>query len=332
MNDKVTTPDETLEALRRAEQKYRSIFEHCLEGIFQTTPEGKYISANPALARMYGYTSAEELIADLTDISWQLYVQAGRRAEFIQLVRDNGSVLEFESQIYRRDRSVIWISESARVVRDEVSGQVLYYEGMVQDITRRRAAEEERDQANERLSVQYAVARTLAEVRHLGEASRKIVQSICETVGFEFGDIWRVDSEANLLRCVDIWHIPGIAADDFVEATKRTTFEAGVGLPGRVWSSRKAFWIPEVYAESTLPRAALALKAGLRGAFAFPIMQGSEVIGVMEFFGKRVHPPDDGLLSMLSGLGTQIGSFVHREQLANQLERYADAGTLGTGP
>ena len=325
MNDKVTAPDETLEALRRAEQKYRSIFEHCLEGIFQTTPEGKYISANPALAKMYGYASAEELIADLTDISWQLYVEPGRRAEFIQLVRDNGSVLEFESQIYRRDRSVIWISESARVVRDEVSGEVLYYEGMVQDITRRKAAEEERDQANARLSVQYAVARTLAEVRHLCEASRKIVQSICESVSWEYGDIWRVDSGVNALRCVDIWHIPGLAAEEFVDATKKTTYESGLGLPGRVWSSRKAFWIPEVSVESKLARAALALKAGLHGAFAFPIILGTDVIGVMEFFSKSVHPPDDELLSMLSALGTQIGSFVLREQLANQLKRYEES-------
>src|SRR5271166_4583752 len=325
MNDKVTTPDETLEALRRAEQKYRSIFENCLEGIFQTTPEGKYISANPALAKMYGYSSPEELIADLTDISWQLYVEPGRRAEFIQLVRDNGSVLEFESQIYRRDRSMIWISESARVVRDDVSGEVLYYEGMVQDISRRKAAEEERDQANARLSVQYAVARTLAEVRHLGEASRKIVQSICESVGWEYGDIWRVDSGVNALRCVDIWHIPGLAAEEFVDATKKTTYESGLGLPGRVWSSRKAFWIPEVSVESKLARAALAAKGGLHGAFAFPIMLGSEVIGVMEFFSRGIHLPDDDLLSMLAALGAQIGSFVLREQLANQLKRYEES-------
>src|SRR6201998_1868158 len=209
MNDQLNKTEETLEALRRAKQKYRSIFEHCLEGIFQTTPEGKYISANPALARMYGYESADELIADLTDITRQLYVQSGRRAEFIQLIRANGQVTDFESQIYRRDRSVIWISENARVVRDEVSGEVLYYEGMVQNITRRKAAEEERDQANARLSVQYAVARTLAEVRHLGEASKKIVQAICESVGWDFGDMWRVDPAANLLRCVDIWHAPG---------------------------------------------------------------------------------------------------------------------------
>src|ERR1700732_2259549 len=118
MNDQVKKTEETLEALRRAEQKYRSIFEHCLEGIFQTTPEGKYISANPALARMYGYDSPEELIEDLTDITRQLYVRPGRRREFTQLVRENGKLLDFESQIFRRDRSVIWISECARVVRD----------------------------------------------------------------------------------------------------------------------------------------------------------------------------------------------------------------------
>jgi PAS domain S-box-containing protein len=324
MNDQVKPNEETLEALRRAEQKYRSIFEHCLEGIFQTTLDGQYLSANPALARMYGYESVDELIADLTDINRQLYVLPGRRAEFIQLVREQGKVIDFESQIYRRDGSVIWISENARVVRDEVSDQALYYEGMVQDISRRKAAEEERDQANARLSVQYAVARTLAEVRHLGEASGKIVQTICESVGWDFGDLWRVDAAANVLRCFDIWHAPHFQAHEFIEATQRSTIPPGVGLPGRVWSSRKAFWIPEVGVDASFPRAALAAKGGLHGAFAFPIMLGSELIGVMEFFSRGMHLPDDDLLSMLAALGAQIGSFIDRERMADRLSRYAD--------
>ena len=325
MNDQAKHNEETLEALRLAEQKYRSIFEHCLEGIFQTTLDGQYLSANPALARMYGYESVDELIADLTDITRQLYVQVGRRAEFIQLVREQGKVIDFESQIYRRDGSVIWISENARLVRDEVSGEPLYYEGMVQDISRRKAAEEERDQANARLSVQYAVARTLAEVRHLGEASGKIVQAICESVGWDFGDLWRVDAGSNVLRCVDIWHAPEFHAHEFIDATQRTTIPPGVGLPGRVWSSRKAFWIPEVGLDENFPRAALAAKGGLHGAFAFPIMLGNEVIGVMEFFSSGIHLPDDDLLSMLAALGAQIGSFIQREQMADRLARYADA-------
>lgn len=324
MNDQVKHNDETLEALRRAEQKYRSIFEHCLEGIFQTTPDGQYLSANPALARMYGYESVDELIADLTDITRQLYVQAGRRAEFIQLVREQGQVIDFESQIFRRDGSMIWICENARVVHDEVSGEVLYYEGMVQDISRRKAAEAERDQANARLSVQYAVARTLAEVRHLGEASGKIVQSICESVGWDFGDLWRVDSAAGELYCVDIWHVPEFHAHEFINATQQTTIPPGIGLPGRVWSSRKAFWIPDVGLDENIPRAALAARGGLHGAFAFPIMLGGEVTGVMEFFSRGIHLPDDDLLSMLAALGAQIGSFIDRERMADRLARYAD--------
>jgi sigma-B regulation protein RsbU (phosphoserine phosphatase) len=147
--------EQTIEALRRAEQKYRSIFENATEGIFQTTAEGKYLSANPALARMYGYNSAGELLADLTDISRQLYVETDRRRKFTSAMRTHGRIEDFESEIYRRDGTVIWISENAHAVHDEVTGELLYYEGMVQDITRRKAAEEARRQAEENL-VRYA--------------------------------------------------------------------------------------------------------------------------------------------------------------------------------
>jgi PAS domain S-box-containing protein len=147
--------EETIEALRRAEQKYRSIFENATEGIFQTTPEGKYLSANPALARMYGYDSPSELLADLVDISRQLYVEPDRRRKFTLAMRNEGHIDDFESQIYRRDGTVIWISENAHAVHDELTGELLYYEGMVQDITRRKAAEEARKEAEENL-VRYA--------------------------------------------------------------------------------------------------------------------------------------------------------------------------------
>lgn len=130
------------EALARAETKYRSIFENALEGIFQTTPDGHYISANPALARIYGYNNVEELMAGLTDIEHQLYVDPSQRAEFVKLMQKYDSVKGFESQIYRRDGSIIWICESARAVRDE-NGTLLYYEGMVEDITEHKQVKEQ---------------------------------------------------------------------------------------------------------------------------------------------------------------------------------------------
>ncbi|AFZ20461.1 PAS domain S-box protein [Allocoleopsis franciscana] len=131
------------DALRQAEAKYRSIFENASEGIFQSTAKGHYLSANPALARLYGYSSPAELMERLTDIEHQLYVEPNQRTEFIRLLQENDAVLEFESQVYRKDGSVIWIAENARAVRDTNTGELLYYEGTVEDISERKRAKEQ---------------------------------------------------------------------------------------------------------------------------------------------------------------------------------------------
>jgi PAS domain S-box-containing protein len=126
---------------RRAEEKYRQIFENSVEGIFQTTIDGRFVIANPAMARMFGYDSPEELLANVSNIGEQLYVDAGRRAEFDELIRRHGFVSGFETQMYRTDGSVMWASTSARVVRDD-EGKVVGYEGTIEDITGRKQAEQ----------------------------------------------------------------------------------------------------------------------------------------------------------------------------------------------
>ncbi|NJS10020.1 MAG: response regulator [Microcoleus sp. CSU_2_2] len=126
--------------LLKAETKYRSIFENAVEGIFQTSPDGRHLSANNALAGIYGYDSCDQMLAELTDIGRQLYVNPNRRAEFVAVMGDRHEVSRFESQVYRRDGSRIWISENARSICDE-GGKILYYEGTVQDITDRKLAE-----------------------------------------------------------------------------------------------------------------------------------------------------------------------------------------------
>jgi len=137
----VSNHQRTEEALRQAEEMYRSIFENAREGIFQTTPDGHYLSANLMLAKIYGFATVEDLIASLGDISKQLYVDPTRRAEFARLMEKHEAITKFESQIYRQDGSVIWISENARTVRDG-KGRLLYYEGTVEDITEQKRAEE----------------------------------------------------------------------------------------------------------------------------------------------------------------------------------------------
>ncbi|MDB5324447.1 MAG: hypothetical protein JWM57_16 [Phycisphaerales bacterium] len=133
-----------------AEQRYRTIYENCIEGIFQTTLDGHYISVNPALTNIYGYDLADDLIRDFSDIGVQLYVDPGRRRQFVQDVQRDGIVTHFESQIRRRDGSIIWISENARAVRDG-DGVVAYYEGTVEDVTERRTAEKRLRRLNDQL-------------------------------------------------------------------------------------------------------------------------------------------------------------------------------------
>ncbi len=130
------------EALRRTEVKYRSIFENAIEGIYQSTFEGQFLSANPSLARIFGYDDADELIVMQSDIAMNLYVEQDRRAEFIRLLNENGEVTNFESQVRRRSGNIIWISENARVVKDN-RGDFLYIEGSVEDVTMRKKAEDQ---------------------------------------------------------------------------------------------------------------------------------------------------------------------------------------------
>jgi PAS domain S-box-containing protein len=137
-------------ALRLAEEKYRSIFENAVEGIFQVSSSGKFLSANPALAQIYGYDSPEELVATLQDVEHQLYVLPDRRTEFVRELERTGHISNFESEIYRRDRSRVWISEHARVVRHHSSDQILYYEGIVQDISLRKQMEKSLDEERQR--------------------------------------------------------------------------------------------------------------------------------------------------------------------------------------
>ncbi len=162
----ITQLKQTENALRQAEEKYRAIYENSVEGIFQTTRDGHFLSANPALARMYGFDDPQQLVTALTDIAHQLYVNPERREEFRQRVRQHGAVTGFESEIYRRDGSRIWISESARPVTD-AQGNFLYYEGTVDDITARKMVDMERERAREAaLETARTKAQFLANMSH----------------------------------------------------------------------------------------------------------------------------------------------------------------------
>ncbi len=138
----ITRRKQSEAATSAAEARYRSIFENAIEGIYQTTPSGQYLNFNPALARIYGYESSEDLRRGVSDIQRQLYVDPAKRNEFVTLMSEQGSVHNFEAQVYRKNGEVIWISENARAVYDD-DGSLLFYEGTVEDITDRKSYEQQ---------------------------------------------------------------------------------------------------------------------------------------------------------------------------------------------
>src|SRR5206468_2583192 len=159
----------------------------------------------------------------------------------------------------------------------------------------------------------------LAEAASLKEATPKILQAICHTTGWETGALWRLDAQQ--LRCVDTWHVPSISIPEFEAATRERSFSKGVGLPGRIWAQGEPAWISDLTRDENFPRAAVAAREGLRGAFGFPIVIAGDVLGVIEFFARQAREPDEELLRMMAVTGSQIGQFLERRRAHEEIRR-----------
>ena len=161
----------------------------------------------------------------------------------------------------------------------------------------------------------------LAESNTIGEATPQIIQGICESLGWDLGEIWVVDGPANVLRCLDIWAKPSLELEEFIEISQQTTFAPRVGLPGHVWSSDEPVWLIDVAHDLNFHRKHIANSAGLHTAFGFPVHSGNKTLGVMTFFNREIQEIDTDLLMIMTSIGNQVGQFIERKQAKEELHR-----------
>ncbi|MGH7726443.1 MAG: response regulator [Candidatus Eiseniibacteriota bacterium] len=180
---------------------------------------------------------------------------------------------------------------------------------------------EDRNRSKVALQAHATLLRILSESATIAEATPRLLQVVCESLGWHHGAVWRVDSKHNVLRCVESWRAPGPALSEFDAVSRNMTFAPGVGLPGRVWVLGEPVWVADVTRDSNFPRAPVAEREGLHAAIGVPIFLRRRFFGVVEFFSRQRLEPDDGLLAMMASLGRQVGQFIEHKRAQEELDQ-----------
>jgi signal transduction histidine kinase/DNA-binding response OmpR family regulator len=236
------------------------------------------------------------------------------------LTGDQGAA--FQALPVRSNDEVGVLTRAFNSMASEVRGQRETLEARVlhrtQDLSRANAAlaEEiiERKRTQQLQTTSQTLTRHLAESTSRDEVRPKILQALCEGLGWTVGVIWRLESGAEALRCVEVWLLPGAGCDRFGEVTRATTLTRGAGLPGRMWASGQPAWVEDVTTDQNFSRAQAALDCGLHTAFGFPVFYQNDLSGFVELFSLAIHPLDSELMLMGAALGSQIGQFIVRKQ------------------
>ncbi len=302
-------------ALRDSEERLRAILQTAVEGIITIDERGVVESMNPAAEKIFGFRAGELLGKKVNLLmpspdreQHDTYLANYLRTGHARIIGIGREVLGL-----RKDGSVFPMALAVSEVR--LAGRRLFT-GFIRDIS-------EQKQAEMRQRVLYATTRALAESATLAEAAPKILQGLCEKTGWSLGELWVVDPEARVLRYLATGRLPGIHATEFTARAAQVTFARGVGLPGRVWATGEPLWMNDVTQDASFVRGQPARRAGLHAAFAFPILLGEEVHGVMAFYSRELLVPDHELLEMFRDMGSQMGQFIKRKKAEEDLAALA---------
>jgi PAS domain S-box-containing protein len=288
--------------LRASETRFRTFVDHATDAFYLLDEDWTVLDVNRQACHDLGYSREELIGKHKSDFDVGLDDTSIRRLKQRMVA---GEAITFETRHRRKDGTSFPVE--VRVGQFEQAGRRFLC--LVRDISQRK-----------RVAAQHTIARVLAEAAKVEEAGPKILEALCECLAWDLGTMWRIDRDAGVLRCAHMWINPSVEAARFEAATRASTFQRGHGLPGQVWASRLAACIADVGQDPTFLRASTATQEGLHAAFAFPILLGDEVVGVIDFASRDIRQPDEDLLEMMSAIGHQIGQFIERKRAENALQ------------
>jgi two-component system cell cycle sensor histidine kinase/response regulator CckA len=308
-------------ALEASEERFRQLAEN-VNDVFWVSDKNltQILYVSPAYERIWG-RSCQSLYERPMSFAEAVHSKDRARLSAVLERQTKGENTETEYRIIRPDGIERWIRDCSFPIRTE-TGEHYRTGGVVTDIT-------ERKQRDLRLHIQHEITLALAEARSLQETTRKVLEIIGEGLAWDIGELWTVDSLAKQLRCVEIWHPQSTEFQEFVSATRLMTFARDSGLPGQIWASGKQLWISDVTQENACSRRSFAAKLGLRGFIGFPIQVRQEVHGVLGFFSAEIREPTGELLDMFGAISSQLGQFVERRLLEDQLRQSQKMEAIG---
>ncbi|MGE3154040.1 MAG: ATP-binding protein [Nitrospiraceae bacterium] len=292
-------------ALLQGQQRVKAVVDTSLDAVISMDADGLVTEWNTQAVRLFGWTRAEAIGRQLAEtIIPQQYRELYQQGLHRFLTTGEGAFLNkrVETTACRKDGRELPVELT---VSPSLIGHTHIFSVFVRDITERRRTEQ-------RLAAQFAITQILAESKSIQDICPKILQAICDHLGWSVGVWWMLDKPHQRLNCFDIRvSAPGVA-EEFVGETWRLCFTVGNGLPGRIWAAGKPAWISDVTTDPNFPRRSSAFQAGLHGAFGFPIRVGQEVHGVIELYVMEVREPDEELLKMAADFGFRIGQLIER--------------------
>ena len=309
---------------KRAEETNRrlaAIIESSGDAIISKDLDELVTSWNKEAERLFGY-SADEIIGKPITV----LVPPDRHNEelgIIERLRQGERVLRYETVYFRKDGTALDVSLAVWPIKDE-TGNVIGASKIARDVTGRIRTERRR-------TTQYAVTNLLAASWTLAEVATELLEAMASSGDWAFAAIWTYDEAACGLRCRNVWHEASERVKKFSDLSLVITLPEGQGLPGRVWNSKKPTWVYDVTQDPNFPRGPYAAAADLHGGFAFPLFFQGEIDGIMELFSHNVVEPDEDLLQMVEALGSQIGLFIARGRIVQELQREKEkAGAAST--